>query len=155
MRTMPSSITHDTCSGFYTTYAYPPGTRSEGSDPLIGVNDFVLVGTTPNGVERRWLGHGMISSAFIGDSEATLHAMESGAHGVAVHTKSADVSAVEAWSEILLALDGGAGSATVSEIIDSGVLPEETLASAVLNEVYASEPKGGGGPSGGPPGTPE
>ena len=155
--TMPASITHDTCSGFYTTYAYPLGTRSDGGDTLIGVNDFVLVGTTPDGIQRRWLGHGMISAPFIEDSEATIGAMEAGAHGVAVHTKAADVDAVESWTEILLALDGGAGSATVSQIIDSGVLPEEHLAGEILNAVEASEPSGGKPPGAGdgPPGPPD
>lgn len=151
-KVMPASITHDTCSGFYTTYAYPLGTRSEGSDPLIGVNDFVLAGTTANGVWRQWLGHGLISAPFIEDAEVALREMTSGAHGVVVHTKVADVEAVESWIAVLLDFDGAAGTSTVSEIIDSGRLPIEVIDDAALNQVYERPSPGGGG--GGPPSPP-
>ncbi len=154
-RVLPDTVVKDTCSGFYTNYAYPVGTRADATDPLMGVNDFVLVGKTENGIERRWLSHGMISAPFIDGSEIALKAMEGGAHGVIVHTRDADQDSLVDWMTRLISYDGGAGTSTVSAIIESGALPEEPIDGAVLNTVYESEGKDkGDGPPGGGDGPP-
>ena len=167
-RALPDTIIKDTCPGFYTNYAYPIGTRGEGADPLMGANDFVLVGTTTNGIERRWLNHGLISANFVDGAEEALRGLAAtGAHGSIIHTKDHDLSALKEWLKRLIEFDKGAGSSTLSAIIEGGTLPEETIDSETLNRVYDDEendkgegPPGGADkpadkddkPGGGPPG---
>ncbi|MBR56818.1 MAG: hypothetical protein CMH54_02040 [Myxococcales bacterium] len=138
---MPDAVVKDTCSGFSNSYAYPVGTRAEGADPLKSVNDFALVGTTANGIERRWLSHGMISAPFIDATELAFNEMNGGAHGVVIHTNDHDVSSLNSWLIILANYDQGAGSDTVSGILDGGTLPEETIDPAILNAIYEESGK--------------
>ena len=134
-RVLPKAILYDTCPGFFTTSEEPVGTRSEGADPRMGTNDFVLTGQV-DGVKRHWLNHGLVSLSFIDGSEAALAGMEGGAFGVIVHVKPLDLVSLVAWMDVLMDYDGGAGTSTVRDIIRDGGLPEQALAPSDVEAVW-------------------
>jgi hypothetical protein len=138
--TIPRVVVNDSCPGFYTTDEYPFGTRSEGGDPLGGRNDFVLVGTSSNGVERRFLGHTIITGrGFLDGATDAFDQMTTGAYGVIIHTNPADINSVRSWMDHVVSSGAVGGSSTLSGIIESGVLPERTLDSETFNTVYDDE----------------
>lgn len=133
-RVIPPALVYDTCPGFYTTDRQPLGTRLDGADPYAGQSDFVLVGTT-DGIERRFLNHAIIGGPFMEDAMAAYDTVDSGAYGVVVHTKEADLASIQRWMDHVVEANKGT-SATVSEIVMSGRLPERVLADDVFNRVY-------------------
>jgi len=134
-RVIPAAIEFDTCPGVYTADREVLGTRLDGSDPYAGQNDFVLMGTT-DGVERRFLNHGLIGGSFLEGAQAAFDAASTGAYGVVVHTKEADVAALRAWMDHVVAAGKGQ-SATVTAIMTRGGLPIRRLAAETLNQVYS------------------
>ena len=136
-RSIPASFRYDTCPGFYTSYSQPLGTRLDGSDPLAGQNDFMLSGWI-NGREHLFLNHGLISAPFIAGSKAAYDAYEQGVWGVVVHTKDADVSALDEW---LTHVAGAprSRSVTVREAVESNAVPTLSLDPEVFLMVWLQE----------------
>ena len=136
-RSLHDRILYDTCSGFTTNGAYEVGTRAKGDDPLSGANDFILVGKV-NGIERKWLGHAIVGGTLMQSAQDAFKTMIGGAYGIVLHTNDFDKTALETWIEFLKK-DPETRSATLSEIIESGELPERTIDDETLNRVYPPE----------------
>ncbi len=137
-RVVPTGFRYDTCPGFYTTDAYPLGTRLMGSDSLAGQNDFILIGRI-DGREHKFLNHGLISRAFQAQSQAAFRAADGGVFGVVVHTKSADVVALTTWLNFV-SESGTTLPVTVREAIESTDLPERELDEALFLRVWPADP---------------
>jgi len=133
---MPDTILIDSCSGFSNSYAHPVGTRIDGAHPLQGVNDFVMSGTTSNGIQRQWIGHALITPPFFEQTAQGFYEMNGGAHGVVTHTNEQDLSNLIQWMDLAISHDGGVGSKTLSQIVSGGYLPVETVNPVALNTIY-------------------
>ena len=132
---LPDEIIYDTCSGLY-NLGEPGRNTYQAADPEIAKNEYVSVGIV-NGVERKWLTHGQIT-----DTEKQQAAKEvfettnSGVLGAVTHaTKRNDQNTL-----LLDFLDfvhekdpTGSKSMTLTEIIESGILPEEDISVAIIN----------------------
>ena len=136
-RSIPASFRYDTCPGFYTSDSQPLGTRLDGGDPLAGQNDFMISGWI-DGREHTFLNHGLISAPFIEGSKTAFDDYEHGIWGVVVHTKDADVSALDDWLTHV-AQAPNSRSMTVREAVESHVVPTISLDPELFLMVWSPE----------------
>ncbi|MBN2067591.1 MAG: hypothetical protein JW744_03940 [Candidatus Diapherotrites archaeon] len=128
MKAIPNEIIYDTCSGFYNFGE--PARKYYAGDPELARNEYVTTGIV-NGIERKWLTHGQITS--VEKQQAVKEIFEtanSGTLGAVVHASGNS-------SQNLLLLDfldflhekdpQGEKSMTLTEIIESGKLPEQNI----------------------------
>lgn len=120
---LPQKIAYDTCSG-YANFGVP-GARLHDGVPEKGKNEFISVGTV-NGIERKWLTHFTIfDDAAVKNAQRAYGTMTSGVYGTVTHSVANQSDEMIKFMDYLHTLDPtGKRSRTVSEIIDSGMLPE-------------------------------
>jgi len=125
-RVMPDSIVYDTCSGFANFGR--PGRRIGDAFAVKGINMYISVGYV-NGIERKWLTHAQVTNyEKERRAERVFGLMNKGVYGAVTHSIKPEVEAMMEFMEFLHRLDpAGAKSITVSEAIDSGLLPEIEL----------------------------
>ena len=136
-RVLPESFVYDTCPGFYTSNEHPFGTRLNGSDPLAGLNEFLLGGTI-NGNAHRFLNHAIISGPFLDQVKMAFEQYQDGVWGVVVHTKDADVETLDRWLTFASAAVS-ARSVTVREAVETSGLPIKTLDVDLLEMIYPAD----------------
>lgn len=131
---MPDAIIYDTCSG-YNNYG-EPGVRSEGKSPNSGRNDYISVGVV-NGIERKWLTHApIISEEMQLSAQIIFEAMDTGVYGVVDHSIESQAQPYYEFLEFLHSKDPNAEkSMTVTEIIESRLLPEVEIPEEILQEI--------------------
>jgi hypothetical protein len=144
-RVLPEMVRIDTCSGF-SNYRQP-GARAIHHSTESGINDFVMVGTPTDGVERRWLGHAPImNEEQIAAAKARFVELpDTSVYGVVAHAEQADY--LLEWFAFLEEHGNPTRSFTVREVIEKRLLPEHQLDPAAVNEVR--DPTGGGSKQGG------
>lgn len=122
---MPDQIVYATCSG-YANFG-EPGIVLNDHDPSKAINDYVVVDTV-NGIERKWLAHSQVYQS-LEESVRVLDSAESDqVFGLVVHStrKGRQDKILYDFMKMFNSRDSdGKKSMTVSEIIESGVLPEE------------------------------
>lgn len=139
-KALPKDIIYDTCSGYENF-----GTPGNYSSVLHGEsfkNEFISVGTV-EGIERKWLTHGQIlTETDLKEAENQFNSMDKHTvYGGVVHSKPWEVPYMLQFMDFLHEKDStGAKSMTLTEIIESGILPEEKI--NVDNYSYNDSPFG-------------
>jgi hypothetical protein len=123
-KAMPDEIIYSTCSGYYNFGE--PGSPSETEDLALAKNDYITVGIV-DGIERKWLTHGQIYRDEKG-AEDVFNSMSSGVYGAVIHSNPTQAQTLKEFMDFLHSKDPtGQYSRTVSEIIESNLLPEEEI----------------------------
>lgn len=120
----PDEIIYDTCSGFR-NFGTPGILLSDAANPKKGQNEYVTLATI-NGIKRTWLTHYMITRyKYQLKAQQAFLSMNKGVYGVVTHSDEKELGAYLLYLEFLSLHDpGGSKSMTVSEIIESNLLPE-------------------------------
>jgi hypothetical protein len=125
-KALPKDIIYDTCSG-YENFGTPGNYTSVRGESFK--NEFISVGTV-DGIERKWLTHGQIlTETDLKEAENQFNSMDKHTvYGGVVHSKPWEVPYMLQFMDFLHEKDStGAKSMTVTEIIESGILPEEKI----------------------------
>ena len=131
---LPDGIIYDTCSGI--ANKGEAGTLLEGSDPNKGINEYVLTGTI-DGIQRRWLSHAATGSQqAVSAAEVVFRTLDGSViYGTIFHSFEDQARAFYTYADFLHNLDPqGAKSLTLTEAIESGILPEVALDEVTLRE---------------------
>lgn len=137
---MPSIIAYDSCSGFL--MHGPVGVRGAARDSAQGFAEYVLSGTTLDGINRRWLAHTFLdTSAELDSAKSTFLTIANGVYGAVNHSDDdAELAIADQWIEFLHQQDpSGAKSVTLTGAIEGQLLPVQAIDSAVLNQVFSAK----------------
>jgi hypothetical protein len=142
-RVLPAMVRVDTCGGF--SNFRQPGAMAIYHSVESGINDFVVVGTPADGLERRWLGHAPLldEEQLAGAMEAFAHLPERSIYGVVAHPEQA--AYLIEWFEHVREHSSPARSYTVQEIVRKRLLPEYRLDPELVNMVVEPGLPGEGG----------
>jgi hypothetical protein len=128
MKDLPNEIIYDTCSGFYNFGE--PGREYYAADSELAKNEYVSVGLI-GGIERKWLTHGQITDAAKQQAvKEIFETAKSGVLGAVIHAtrgKNQDQLLLDFLDFIHEKDPTGAKSMTLTEIIESEMLPEEEI----------------------------
>ncbi len=124
---MPDAFIYGSCSG-YANNGEPGGrTGKDDRSGKSGINEFIVTGEW-DGIQRWWLTHYRITNGQREtEAESALGSMEAGVYGVVTHSKAdqADPYFYD-FLEYLHRMDPeGAGSVTLSQVMEQQLLPEE------------------------------